>query len=308
MKRKFLFGLLVTMGAGAFAQQDAQFTQYMFNQLSLNPAYAGSREALNTALTYRNQWTKMDGAPTTVSAFAHGALKSKKIGLGAQLTNDEIGPKKVMGVSGTFAYRIYFGNSSKLAMGLRYGMYNYTMNWGEITYKDQTDPYNTMNITNKVVPSADFGIYYNSLKYYGGISATHILGNSKITEGVDNPLGVVSKLEPHIFTTAGAAFNLMDNLVFNPSFLTKFTQNAPPSIDVSANFFIDERIWIGGAYRLDYGLTLLTQYHITPKFKIGYSYDVGMNQIGKVSGHSHEIMIGYDFNLYKSKIISPRYL
>ncbi len=308
MKRIITVAGLFLLAFSAGAQQDVQYTQYMFNQLSLNPGYAGSKDALNTALTYRDQWRQMEGAPKSVMAFVHAPLKIKKIGLGAQLSSDEIGPKKVLGLSGTFAYRLYLGNNGKLAMGLRYGMYNYTFDWTMINYKDPTDPYNTQNITHKLVPTADFGIYFNSLNYYAGLSATHIFGDRTITEGVDNPIGANAELKPHVFTTGGAAFSLMDNLVFNPSLLIKFVESAPPSADLSLNFLIDEKIWLGTSYRMEYGLTFLAQYNITPKFKIGYSYDAGFNKIGRVSGASHEVMIGYDFNIFKSQIISPRYL
>jgi len=308
MKKIYSIGFFLLLASGVVAQQDVQNSQYMFNQLALNPAYAGSRDAINTGMLSRDQWTQMPGAPQTFLLYAHGPLKSKKIGLGFQASNDKIGPKSVFGLSGDFAYRINLTNSSKIALGLRYGMYRYSFDWSVMEYKDLNDPYNTMEQTHKMVPSADFGVYFNSLKYYAGISATHLFGDKSFTEGVENPTGTIAELKPHIFTNGGAAFILMDNLVANPSFLVKFVESAPASIDVNLNFLIDEKIWLGTSYRVAYGMAFLAQYQITPKFKVGYSYDFGFNRIGRVGGASHELMIGYDFRISKSAVISPRYL
>lgn len=288
-----------------FAQQDPQYSQYMFNQMALNPAYAGSKEALSTAVFLRNQWTGLDGAPKTETLTLHAPLKKKKVGLGFTVVADQIGPKKSIGAMGSYAYRIPIGNG-KLAFGLRAGIYNFTYNWNEINYKDQNDVYNTGNRTSVIVPTADAGIYYNTNTLYLGFSATHLY-NGRLTT-VSNSNGDDAQFSPHYFLTFGKAWSLSENLVFNPSLVLKAAKGSTATADLNFSFMIKQRVWLGASFRSSYGFVMYTQISITDKFKLGYAYDFGLNQIGRAGGGSHELMIGYDFNIYKSKVVSPRYL
>ena len=161
------------------AQQDPQYSQYMFNQMAINPAYAGSKEALSATAFIRSQWTGIEGAPKTETFSIHGPLKKKKVGLGFSAIADQIGPKKSFGVLGSYAYRIQIKNGF-LSMGLRAGVYQYTYNWADIKYKDQADIYNTNNSTSKIVPTADFGLYYYTNTMYIGYSITHLY-NGRLT-------------------------------------------------------------------------------------------------------------------------------
>lgn len=291
------------LGAEAFAQQDAQYSQYMFNQLALNPAYAGSRDAINTSLHVRNQWTGIKGAPKTAVLAVQGPMKRKKVGLGLQLVSDKVGPKDVGGLLASYAYRFYIGSGS-LAMGVRGGIYNYNYRWNEIDYKDQNEKY--INAQSQyTVPTADAGLYYHNQSWYIGLSATHIV-HSRITDA-ENLTGNSAELRSHAFLNFGKAFKLSESLVMNPSFLIKTTEAAPVGVDLNLNFLIDERLWLGASIRKDYGLVFLSQFAITEKFKLGYAYDLGFNRIGR-NNHTHEIMIQYDFNVFKSKTLSPRYL
>ena len=287
------------------AQQDPQYSQYMFNQMAINPAYAGSKEALSTTVLIRNQWTGIEGAPKTETATIHGPMKKKKVGLGATVIADQIGPKKSIGILGSYAYRLPIKNG-KLAFGLRAGIYNYTYNWVDITYKDQNDVYNTNNTTSKIVPTADAGLYYYTNTLYVGFSATHLY-NGRLTS-VSNVNGDDAKLSAHLFFTFGKSFALSEKLIFAPSFVLKGAKNAPTTGDLNLCFLIKERIWLGLSFRSSYGAVGLFQFQLTEKLKLGYAYDFGFNKIGKVGGGSHEIMIGYDFNIFKSKMVSPRYL
>jgi type IX secretion system PorP/SprF family membrane protein len=289
----------------AKAQQDPQYSQYMFNQLALNPAYAGSKEALSTTVLLRNQWTGIEGAPKTETFSIHAPLKKKKVGLGFTVIADQIGPVKSIGALGSYAYRIPIGNG-KLSFGLRAGIYNYTYNWSEITYKDQNDVYNTGNITSRIVPTADAGIYYYTNTLYAGLSATHLY-NGRLTS-VSNLNGDNAQLSPHLFFTFGKSWQFSDKLVFAPSLLVKGAKGAPTEIDLNACFLLKDRLWLGGSFRTGYGVVALVEFQITDKFKLGYSYDMGLNKIGVAGRGSHEIMIGYDFNIFKSRMMSPRYL
>src|SRR6218665_1241002 len=212
------------------AQQDPQYSQYMFNQMALNPAYAGSKEALSSTLLFRSQWTGIDGAPQTETFSIHGPLRKKKVGLGFTVIGDQIGPKKSIGALGSYAYRIPIRNG-RLAFGLRFGIYNYTYNWSDITYKDQNDIYNTGNRTSRIVPTADAGLYYYTNTMYIGFSATHLY-NGRITN-VSNPTGDDAQLSPHFFLTFGKAWSFSDKLTFSPSLVLKGAENSPYSADLN---------------------------------------------------------------------------
>jgi len=305
--KKLRWGIVAVLAwiQAAQAQQDPQYSQYMFNQLVLNPAYAGSKEALSSTLIARNQWVGLDGAPKTITLSLHAPLKKKKVGLGLTVIGDQVGPVKSIGLLGSYAYRIPLGNG-KLSFGLRAGIYDYTYNWAEITYKDQADVYNTQNTTSKIVPTADAGIYYYTNTLYTGLSVTHLY-NGRLTS-VSSVDGDNAILSPHLFFTFGKSWAFSDKLTFAPSLVLKAAKGAPATADLNACFLLKERVWLGVSFRTGYGIVALAEFQLTDKLKLGYSYDIGLNKIGRYGGGSHEIMIGYDFNIFKSKMMSPRYL
>ena len=298
--------LLLSFGeAGrSFAQQDPQYSQYMFNQMAINPAYAGSREVINTSAFFRSQWTGFDGAPTTETFTVNGPLPKKNVGLGFTVIADQIGPSKSIGALGSYAYRIKV-RDGKLSFGLRFGLYQYIFNWDQITYKDPTDIYNTKNQTSTIVPTADAGLYYYTNSMYVGFSATHLY-SGRLTD-ITSQNGEFSQLSPHLFFTFGKAWSLSEKLIFNPSCMIKYVANTPVTADLNLSFLLDQRIWMGISVRTSYGIVIYTQFHITDKFKLGYSYDFGINSIGRAGGGSHEIMLSYDFKMPKAKHFSPRY-
>lgn len=296
---------LVFAALSAIAQQDPQYSNYMFNHLAVNPAYAGSRDAINAAILYRNQWTGIDGAPQTSGLTLQGPLRKKKVGLGLQVVADAIGPKNSTGVLGSYAYRIPVGKG-KLGMGVRAGVFAYRYDWSKISYKDQRDIYNTGGRDQVTVPTADAGLYYNTQSFYAGLSATHIL-RGRLTK-YDNIQGRSSELTTHLFGTVGKAFLLSKNFVLNPSVMVKAAENAPIGVDLNVNALIQEMVWLGVSVRKGYGFVALAQYNINEQFRVGYSFDMGLNSIGIAGRGSHEIMLQYDFNTYKSKTLSPRFL
>lgn len=304
--RKLTIALgFAAIAATASAQQDAQYSMYMFNQLSINPAYAGSRDVLSTAIILRNQWTGISGAPKTSTINVHGPLKKKKVGLGLQLVSDQIGPKTSNGILGTYAYHLPAGNG-RLAMGLRGGVYAYTYDWGMIDYKDKADVYNSATRETNHVPTIDAGVYYHTRTWYAGLSTNHLL-RSRLT-AYENLTGRSAELKTHLFLTGSKAFQVSENFVFNPSVMVKYAQNAPVGIDLNLNALIDEVVWAGLSIRQGYGFVLMGQYIVNDKLKLGYAFDAGLNRIGVAGKLSHELLLQYDFNIYKSKTLSPRYL
>lgn len=295
-----IFGVLLAVCA--WAQQDAQYSQYMFNQLAINPAFAGSREVFSSALVYRNQWTGIQGAPTTAAASAQMPLKQKKIGIGAEVYSDRLGPKAANAILFSYAYRLRLGKG-KLAFGLRMGMMNYVYDWSKMDYKDQSDVYNTQARSSKLTGTGDFGLYYYTRTFYCGLSGTHLNRGNTTEFDTDS-----SRQARHFFFTLGKSFEV-GATVINPVLAIKTAGNAPATTDLGVNILLRERLWVGMSFRSAYGIVLLTQYQINEKFKCGYSYDMGTNRIGRAGGGSHEIMIGYDINILGgTKIPNPRYL
>ncbi|HET6244410.1 MAG: type IX secretion system membrane protein PorP/SprF [Bacteroidetes bacterium] len=302
--KKFLSSICLTLVVSlGFAQQDAQFSQYMFNPFVLNPAYAGSREAFTALAINRNQWINIPGAPNTQTLSLNTPLTTR-VGVGLQVFNDAIGPKNSVGYLASYAYRIPL-SVGKLAFGLRAGGITYNFHWDKIDYKDQADVYNFNSRTQTTVFNADFGLFYNTKKFYTGLSANHIGYAQRIT-----PVkleGIESHLRMHFFYTLGNTFEINDRLALQPSILIKAVENAPLSTDLNVNLIIDHKVWVGVSFRPKNSVVLLTQFRINENFRFGYSYDIGINRIGRLARGSHELFIGYDFNLRKVKSISPRY-
>lgn len=304
--RTFFAAFVLTLSAlPAFAQQDPQFSQYMFNPLVLNPAYAGSRGVLNGSIVLRQQWVGFDGAPSTEAFSINSPTRKGRNGLGLQIMADQIGPKKTSGVSFDYAYRFPLGKG-KLAFGLGMGMINYRVNWDLVDYKDQADQYNGLGQLNKTVANFDFGMFFNTKSFYMGLSVTHL--NNAVYGVTNDSTGLNSTLRSHTFFTVGKAWRVSDDVIFSPSVIVKSVAGMGiPSTDINLNFQIKNTVWAGLSLRTDKSIIILAQYNITDKFKVGYSYDM---EIGKLKGYqagSHEIFLGFDLNFFKTQTLSPRY-
>jgi type IX secretion system PorP/SprF family membrane protein len=301
--KAIVFGIFVW--AAGLSQQDAQFSQYMFNHLALNPAYAGTKEVLDVLLVARNQWTGFnEGAPRTQQLVIQGPVGKKKIGLGLQIGSETIGPKRISGGALSYSYRIKAG-SGKLAFGLRTGLYSYVYDWGLIKMRDRNDPYYKPEQNQWTVFSADFGMYYYTKTFYAGFAMTHL--NYPTIYSIHESFGEGS-LVPHIFIPAGYAWQVNENLVINPSILVKAAEGAHVSTDINCNFQIDGKFWIGAGVRSGYGISFLAMWNIRENFRIGYSYDYGLNRIGTAGRGSHEVVLGYGLPVFKTPSITPRYL
>ena len=304
--KKLLTALLLLITTSLFAQQDALFSQYMFNKLAINPGYAGSRELLSADMIYRYQWVNIDGAPKTVSASIHSPLNNPHLALGFNLSNDKIGPISNTSAMATFAYRIIFPKS-KLSFGLQAGVKNSDLMLGFKAY-DETDPFlnSQLQLTKKFVPDANFGIYYYSDKFYAGVSSHQLLQNQSLL--VRDSIGNTqfTKLATHFYGMTGAAFPIGDNVVFRPSLLAKFVKNAPPQLDLNASFLFANTLWVGVSYRTEKAISLITEVNIAQNLRIGYSYDIWINELQSHNSGSHEIRLSFDFNVGK-RMLSPRY-
>ncbi len=294
---------------GAFAQQDPHYSQYMFNQLAVNPAYAGSKEAISAAVFYRNQWTGMPGAPVTETFTIHSPMRNKKAALGFSVVADKIGPKSSIGAFGSYAYRIKV-RDGKLSFGLRVGVYQYNYNWDLVTHKDQTDNVYIAQGSEKetiIVPTADAGLYYYTNSMYVGLSITHLNNGLSGALTKKTAAGDYSHLSSHTFFTIGKAWAVSEKLIFNPSCMIKMAGNSALSFDQNFSFLYNHRIWMGLSLRSISGIGVYSQFNITDKFKIGYAFDFTYNDAGLAGRGSHEIMISYDIKTSKPPFFSPRY-
>jgi type IX secretion system PorP/SprF family membrane protein len=303
--KTILTALIILIATTLFAQQDALFSQYMFNKMAINPAYAGSRELLTADVLYRYQWVNIDGAPKTLSASIHSPLNNPKLALGFNIYNDVIKPMSYTGAMATFAYRIIFPKS-KLSFGIQAGFKNSSLLYNEILARDSQDPFLINQITNKIVPDANFGVYYYSDRFYAGLSSEQLLQNKTVvvTDSAGN--SQFAKLLTHFYGMTGAAFPLGENVVFRPSMLAKYVKNAPPQLDINASFLFVKVLWLGVSYRTEKAISFITEVNIAQNLRIGYSYDIWLNELKVYNKGSHEIRLSYDINVHK-RFITPRY-
>ncbi len=308
--KKITFGLVLTLGSiSTQAQQNPMFTHYMNNTLSINPAYAGSRDALTVTALHRSQWVDFKGAPVTQTLTMHSPLKNQHIGVGLSVLNDKIGPTNNTSVFGNFAYIMKLNSKSKLALGLSAGANIWQSRLSTLNLDDQNDPTFQNNISNRVTPNFGFGAYYSRERFYAGISVPNLMQNNYSQIKQANGTTLTAKEQRHYFLIAGTVLKISDNLAFKPTTLVKVTAAAPVQADLTASFIIMKRLLLGAMYRTGDAVGALVGFDITDQFHIGYSYDwsFGLNT-AKYNKGSHEIVLRYDF-IFSSKkqIHSPRY-
>lgn len=298
--------VLLLSGLVAHAQQDPQFSQYMFNPLSVNPAYAGSRDVMNGALVYRQQWVGFPGAPNTQVLALNTPMRKGKVGLGVEFVRDEIGPKTSVGGYFSYAYRLPLGKG-KLAFGLAAGVMNYAIDWAKIDYRDQGDAYAQLAREGNTLPDFKFGVYFNNKKFYTGFSVTHL---NRATYGhfIADSITNTASFRRHIFFTIGRAFPMGANFTFSPSIMIRNVLGTQlSSADLNLNFRYREAIWFGCSIRSEQSVIIMAQYNINDMWKIGYSYDAAFGKMAGYHGGTHEIMLGFDLNVFQSEIMSPRF-
>jgi type IX secretion system PorP/SprF family membrane protein len=305
--QKWITGLvLVLVGMSAKAQQDPMFTQYMFNTLSVNPAYAGSADRLSAVVLHRSQWVNFEGAPTTQTVTIHSPLRNENISLGGSIINDKYGPVKQTGIYLDASYRIFMGRN-RLAFGLKGGVNLFSANLVDLNPIVQDDQVFASNISGKPLPNFGFGAMYYSKKYYVGLSAPKLLSNKMLPDNLPDTIKLNSREKQHFFFIAGAVFDISYYTKFKPTILLKAVNGAPPSAEVTAQFLFYEKLWVGAMYRWQDAAGVLLQYEIDNRFKIGYAFDYTLSDIRRYSDGSHEIMLGFDLIKGYPADVSMRY-
>jgi type IX secretion system PorP/SprF family membrane protein len=291
-----------------FSQQDPLFTQYIYNKLAFNPAYAGSGGVLAMDLITRFQWTGIPGAPRTITFSAHTPLRNPHIGLGLYVYRDELGPTADYGAMAAFAYRVLFPSVS-LCFGIQAGFKYMDIDWGSLNPKDPGDLELTGQVRNRMVPDADFGMYLYGKRFYAGISVKHLLQNQIVaTSDAPGDATGFTRLWRTWYVMAGGGIPLAEELVFLPSILGKYVPNAPFQADLHASLLFKSLLTLGISFRTQSALGFLVEVVVIKGLTIGYSYDIWFNSLKSYNSGSHEIRIGYELGLFdKERMLTPRY-
>ncbi|WP_395632719.1 type IX secretion system membrane protein PorP/SprF [Flavobacterium sp.] len=302
MRTKILiFALMLTCYTG-FAQQDAQYTQYMYNTININPAYAGSRGVMSIFGLHRTQWVGLDGAPTTNAFSINTPINNSNLGVGVSFVNDKIGPTSDNTISADLSYTIQTSEEFKLSFGIKASGNLFNLDVNRLNPADANDP-NLQNFDNEFSPNFGAGIYLHSDKMYFGLSVPNFLQDSKYN---DNEVAVFQE-RMNFYAIGGYVFDISPSVKFKPAFLTKMVTGSPLQVDASANFLFFDKLMLGAAYRWDAAMSALAGFQVTDGLFIGYSYDRETTELRNYNSGSHEVFLRFELFNKVSKLVSPRF-
>lgn len=287
---------------GSYAQQDAQFTQYMYNTINVNPAYAGSRGAMSIFALHRTQWVGLDGAPTTNAVSINTPFNNSRLGLGVSLINDKIGPMQENTISTDLSYTIPTSETVKLSFGVKATVNLFDIDINKLTPAQGGDP-SLQGFSNKISPNIGAGIYLHSDKAYVGLSIPNFIESNRYN---DNDVKVF-KEKMSYYLIAGYVMDLNYNLKFKPALLTKMVQGAPLQVDVSGNFMFADKLTLGLAYRWSASVSAMAGFQVSEAMYIGYGYDLETTKLDNYNSGSHEIFLRYEIFKNNKKITTPRF-
>ncbi len=306
-----LFVLLVVVTT-VNAQQDAQYTQYMFNTMSVNPAYAGSRGQFSAAALYRSQWIGLDGAPKTATLNLHSPIRNSKLGYGLSIVKDDIGDGVVSETyfDAVVSYTVDVSLDGKLSFGLKAGGNFLNLDFSGLRNFD-LEPVDTDNIENRFSPNVGVGIYYHTNKFYAGLSAPNLLQTEYFdsSRADANSVQFLSKERINFYLITGYVFDLGGNFKFKPALLTKVVGGAPLQIDASATFLFNDKFSFGAAYRWDAAVSALVGFQINDQFMLGLAYDRETTALGgrQFNDGSFEVFLRFELVRSFQKLVSPRF-
>jgi type IX secretion system PorP/SprF family membrane protein len=299
-----LFFLLTTKIV--FGQQDPMFTQYMFNTQTINPAYAGSWNSVGFMALSRMQWVGIKGAPSTQTFSFQMPIYKEKMGIGLNLINDKVGLEKRFGIFADYSYKINFGGLTNLRMGIKGGFFNYSNNLTDyVLYPDnQSDPLFQSNIEHKFLPNVGVGLFLENPVYYIGVSIPKVVNSQYESNG--NNFSVTGEIRS-FFLIAGYVHDLTRDIKFKPTMLIKATVGAPIEADLSANFLLKDKFWMGAMYRSGDSFGIIAQWIIDKNLRLGYAFDFSTSNLQAYHHNTHEVMISYELKIIKKQITSPRF-
>lgn len=306
---KFIIIVIIVFSCNSVkGQQLPQFTQYMYNTISINPAYAGSRETLSLVGLHRSQWVGIEGGPTTQTFSVHAPLRNEKIGLGFSFINDKLGYENFSYIYADFSYTINVSSKAKLAFGLKGGFTHYNLDQELLTDPSVVNDLYFNDVSNRWSPNIGVGMFLHSDRWYVGLSAPRIL-NTDYNNGQSGAVDYVSLERVSYYLTGGLVFDLSENTKFKPAFMIKATNGSPMSYDLTANFLLYDKLWLGAAYRLNESagaFGAIVDFQVSRQIRIGYAYEHPISDIRPYSDGTHEILLM--FEVFKNKRVkSPRY-
>ncbi|WP_430613604.1 PorP/SprF family type IX secretion system membrane protein [Flavobacterium sp. JP2137] len=303
IQRVFIAAVLLLSFVETRAQQDPQYTQYMYNTINVNPAYAGSRGVMSIFGLHRTQWVGLDGAPTTIAFSVNTPLGDSKLGLGVSLTNDRLGAMEENAIAVDLSYTIDLGEKYKLSFGVKGAANLLDVDYGKLNLYNPNDVMFENNIRNQFSPNVGAGLYLHSDKSYVGLSVPNFLE----TDRYDDNVYATMKQRMNFYLIGGHVFELSPNLKFKPAFIAKAVSGAPLQVDITANFMLIDKFVLGGAYRWDAAFSGLVGFQITDGLFVGYSYDTETTKLAHYNSGSHEIFLRFELINRFNRITSPRF-
>ena len=289
-----------------FSQQDAQYTQYMYNTININPAYAGSAGTLAVFALHRTQWVGLDGAPVSNTIALNVPIADTKLGVGLSFINDKLGPTIENVFSGDISYTIDTNDYYKMSFGIKGSLNSFTLDPGKLDPQFQADP---LFASGKSVfsPNVGAGLYYHSDYTYIGISVPNFINTIRKNEDISANKFSVNKERMNFYLIGGHVWDLTDDLKFKPAGLVKLISGAPLQADLSANFMYKERFVLGGAYRWSAAFSLMAGFQVNNRLYLGYGYDLETTKLRNFNSGSHEFFIRYEFVGDTYRTASPRF-
>lgn len=299
MTTRLLIFTLMLMGMMSYSQQDAQYTQYMYNTINVNPAYAGSRGVLSVFGLHRTQWVGIDGAPVTNAFSVNSPIDNTNLGVGLSFVNDRIGPTVENTISTDVSYTIPVSETYKLSFGIKGTANLFSFDRDKLNIQDPL----LESLSNNLSPNIGVGAYFHSVKSYLGLSVPNFFQTKRYN---DNDYEIY-KERMNAYLIGGYVFDLSPNLKFKPAFLAKMVQGASLQLDVSGNFLINEKFVLGVAWRWSVAASLMAGFQVNNGLYIGYGYDLDTTKLSHYNSGSHEIFLRYEFFKHQDRIVSPRF-
>jgi type IX secretion system PorP/SprF family membrane protein len=308
LKRLFVIAFCVIglCNTNVFAQTEPMYSQYMYNMLGVNPAYAGNREALSLNFFQRNQWLGIKGAPKTTSLSMDQSIKDGKMGWGLQVYDDELGIEAATGFNGMLSTRIKVSEKGILSGGLSFGMMNYRNNLIDVNNRNDPNDQSFIRTDNQWNPSIGMGVYYNTDLFYAGVSTPNIL-KSRLASYENMNTSIQKSDDFHLFANAGYVFDLNEEVKLKPSTMVKMVSGAPIQADINMNIWLKDILGFGGSYRTGDAFVGMVELQATSNLRFGYAYDMPFNPLKYFTKGSHELMLRYEIGNFKTKIKSTRY-
>lgn len=301
---KNIYYIVMVLLAGVFsasAQQESQYSQYMYNTMTFNPGYTGSREVLSAMGLYRTQWVGLDGAPKTMNFSVQSPI-SDHSALGLNVVSDQIGPTKNTGVMANYAYTILGSTEVKYSFGISAGFDSFNVDYNKLNMENP-DTYMSGQVS-QFSPNVGAGFYVHSSNWYVGLSVPRLLKTSYYDDIKETTYSTKS----HFYLMGGYVFDLNPYLKFKPSVLVKAVQGAPLAVDLSANFLISNKLTLGAAYRWDAAVSGLAGFQVSDGIMVGYGYDYDTTHIGNYNSGSHELFVRFELTgSSKSRLVTPRF-